>query len=301
MDRLESMSILLTVVATGSLSAAGRQLRMPLPTVSRRISDLESHLKARLLIRSTRKLQLTEAGESYVVACRRILDEVAESERRASGEYRAPQGNLVLTAPLVFGRLHVLPVIADFLAAYPAVDIRAVLGDRRLDLLDEHLDLAIRIGTLPDSALIAIKVGEVRSVVCASPAYIKRRGLPMTPAALAAHDCVSFATHDAFDLWAFRGGETVRVHPRFAVNTAEAALDAAIAGVGFTRLLSYQVADAVKAGKLTRVLKPFETDHVPVNLVYKHATPITAKLRTFIDFAAPRLRAALAGKTPRPG
>ena len=165
MDRLESMSILVTAVEAGSLSAAGRRLGMPLATVSRKVSELEAHLKTRLLNRSSRQLTLTDAGRSYVAACRRILEDVGEAERAASGEYSAPRGDLIITAPIVFGRLHVLPIAMEFLKAYPDIDIRMVLADRVINLLEEHADLAVRIGALPDSSLVASRVGSIRRVV----------------------------------------------------------------------------------------------------------------------------------------
>ncbi len=295
MDRFESMSVFVAVVSAGSFSAASRQLRMPLPTVSRKISELESHLGARLLVRSTRKLALTEVGESYVADCRRILAEVAEADRGASGEYNAPQGELIVTAPVVFGRLHVLPVTTGFLAAYPQVDVRLVLSDRPLSLIDEHLDMAVRIGTVPDSRLVAMRVGQIRSVVCASPAYLSEHGVPKSPEDLLKYDCVSFAGLTGADSWTFRADQSVRVRSRLVVNTAEAAIDGAIAGVGFTRVLSYQIAEAVRNGALAIVLKRFEPPPLPVSLLYIRETRLTAKLRAFIDFAAPRLRARLTG------
>lgn len=293
MDRFESMSVFVTVVSAGSFSAASRQLRMPLPTVSRKVSELESHLKARLLVRSTRKLVLTEAGESYVADCKRILAEVAEADRGASGEYNAPQGELIVTAPVVFGRLHVLPIVAEFLAAYPLVDVRLVLSDRSLNLIDESLDMAVRIGTVPDSRLVATRVGQIRSVVCASPAHLDKHGVPRSPEDLLKHDCVTFAGLTGADYWTFREQQSIRVHSRLIVNTAEAAIDGAIAGIGFARVLSYQIAEAVKAGALTIVLKKFEPPPLPVSLLYIRETRLTAKLRAFIDFAAPRLRARI--------
>lgn len=295
MDRLESMSVLVSVVAAGSFSGASRKLRMPLPTVSRKVSELESHLDAKLLTRSTRKLVLTAAGQRYVAACRRILDEIADAERTASGEYQAPRGELVLTAPVVLGRLHVLPVTTEFLAAYPDVDVRLVLTDRPLDLLEEHLDLAVRIGTLPESRLVAARVGEVRSVVCASPGFFRRHRVPKSPQDLERLDCVTFTGLPGAQSWAFAGGQTVQVRSRLAVNTAEAAVDAAIADVGITRVLSYQVAEAVRRGELELVLVDFETPPLPVSLVRTPDTVLTAKLRAFLDFAATRLRKRLAG------
>ena len=192
MDRLEAMSLLVSVAEAGSLSAAGRKLGVPLPTVSRKISDLEAHLKTRLLTRSTRKLALTDAGAAYVAAAKRILDEVSEAERAASGEHAAPRGDLVITAPVVFGRLHVLPVIAEFLARWPEINVRLVLADRNLHLIDDHIDIAVRIGALADSALVATRVGAVRNVVCGSPAYFAAHGVPERPEDLATLTAVTF-------------------------------------------------------------------------------------------------------------
>ena len=192
MDRLEAMSLFVAAVEAGSLSAAGRRFGIPLATVSRKVSDLEKHLQTRLLNRSTRQLTLTDAGQAYLAACRRILGEVSEAERTAAGEYSTPTGDLFITAPVVFGRLHVLPVVTEFLAAYPQVNIRLTLADRITQLVEEHLDLAIRIGELAPSSLVAIRVGSIRRVVCASPAYIAAHGMPQTPDDLAAHECISF-------------------------------------------------------------------------------------------------------------
>ena len=293
MDRLASMSVFVAVATAGSFSGASRELRMPLPTVSRKISELESHLDAKLLVRSTRKLVLTDVGESYLLACRRILEEVAEAERGATGEYNAPHGELLVTAPVVFGRLHVLPVAAEFLAAHPEVDLRLVLTDRPLSLMDEHLDLAVRIGELPDSSLVATRVGQTRTVVCASPSYLKKHGTPKSLAALAEHDCITFAALGGADEWRFRNGESVRVHSRLVVNTAEAAVDGALCGVGLARVLAYQIAASVKARKLATVLDKFEPPPVPVSLLYVRERRLTGKLRAFLDFIAPRLRARL--------
>ncbi|MFI0842594.1 LysR family transcriptional regulator [Mesorhizobium sp. IMUNJ 23232] len=297
MDRLESMTILLEAVDGGSLSAAGRRLGMPLASVSRKISDLEAHLKARLLNRSTRRLTLTEAGRSYVTACRRILEQVGEAERIAAGEYSAPQGELTLTAPVVFGRLHVLPVVSDFLKTYPEIAIRLVLSDRVVHLLDDHIDAALRIGQLPDSSLVAIRLGTVRRVTCASADYLARRGTPKTPADLAAHDCVTFEGLISPLAWTFGADQSeisVPIKSRLTVNTAEAAIDAAAAGVGITRVLSYQAASAVEDGRLAVLLQEFEPSPSPVSLVHAGQGLLPLKLRVFLDFAAPRLRERLA-------
>ena len=287
------MSVFDAVVTAGSFSAASRELRMPLPTVSRRIAELEAHLDAKLLVRGTRKLTLTETGEAYLAACRRILESVAEAERGASGEYNEPQGELVITAPVTFGRLHVVPVAAEFLAAHPEVDLRLVLADRALNLVDDHLDLAIRVGELPDSSLVAVRIGAIRSLMCASPAYLERRGTPRSLDELSAHDCVTFSALGSADTWHFPDGSAIRVHSRLAASTAEAALDAALCGVGLTRLLSYQVAEAVKARKLSVVLRKYESAPVPVSLIYVRERRISGKLRAFLDFATPRLRARI--------
>lgn len=296
MDRLDAMSTLLAVIEAGSLSGAARRLGMPLSTVSRKISELEEHLKTRLLIRSSRQLTLTDASRSYVAACKRILDLVLEAERAASGEYGAPKGGLVITAPVLFGRLHVLPIVVEFLNAYPDIDIRLLLADHVVHLLDDHVDVALRIGELPDSSLVAIKVGTIRRVVCGSPAYLAAHGTPMTPDALAAHQCIMFEGLTSPDSWIFGFGNSdgsVAIRSRLSVNTAEAAIDAAIAGLGVTRVLSYQIAYARRMGLLDIVLQSFEPAPSPVSLVYAAQGLLPLKLRAFLDFAAPRLKTAM--------
>ncbi len=297
MDRFEAMSILLEVVEAGSLSGAGRRLGLPLSTVSRKISDLETHLNARLLARSTRRLDLTDAGRSYVEACRRILEEVEEAERAAAGEYSAPRGELIVTAPIVFGRLHLLPVVTAFLNSYPEVSVRLAQADRVAHLLEDHIDLAVRIGDLPDSSLIAARLGAIRRVICASPAYFAARGAPQSPEELATHDCIAFDALSSGDAWDFGIGQaakSVRIQCRLVVNTAEAAIDAAIAGFGVTRVLSYQVAEAVRTGALRLAIESFEPAAWPVSLVRPERGRLPLKLRAFLDFVAPRLKARLA-------
>ncbi len=298
MDRFEAMNILVSVVETGSFTAAGKRLGVPLATVSRKLAELESHLGTRLLARSTRRLDLTEAGADYVASCKRILEDISDAERKASGEYVTPKGELVLTAPVVFGRLHVVPVIADFLAAYPDIDVRLVQSDRNAQLLDDHIDLAVRIGTLPDSSMIAVQVGSVRQVVCASPEYLAAHGIPKKPADLSGLSCITFDVLGSATSWSFtnkagRNDSVVPVRSRLSVNTAEAALDAAIAGAGVTRVLSYQASKAVEERKLRLLLEPFEPFPVPVSLIHTAQGMLPLKTRSFIDFAVPRLRATL--------
>jgi DNA-binding transcriptional LysR family regulator len=294
--QLEAMRVLLAVVDAGSLSSAGRKLGMPLATVSRKVSRLEAHLKARLLIRSTRQLKLTEAGRVYVAACRGILDDVHEAERAVAGEYQAPRGEVVVTAPIVFGKLHVLPVICEFLKLYPEVTVRLALGDRFVNLLEVGVDLALRIGMLPDSRLNATSLGRIRRVVCASPAYLAECGRPLHPRDLGAHQCISFELLAAADLWRFRVDNKeviVPVRSRLVVTTAEAAIAAAIAGAGVSCVLSYQVESAIRARELELLLEPYEPAVLPVNLLYSGQGRLPLKLRALLDFAAPRLRARL--------
>lgn len=296
MDRLASMSLFVTVAETGGFSAASRKLGMPLPTVSRKISELETYLKVRLLNRSTRRLELTESGKSYLAACKRIIDEVHEAERVAANEYTAPKGELMITAPIWFGRLHLLPVVIDFLKAYPDIDVRLMLTDRVVSLLEEHVDLALRIGALPDSSMIATRLGAIRQVVCASPAYLEAHGTPKTPMDLLQHHCIMMQVYNSTP-WTFTTGSktiTVPVRARLTVSTAEAAIDAAVGGIGITRVLSYQMAAMQKAGKLVTLLDAFEPAVLPVSMLYASGRILPLKLRAFLDFAIPRLRAQVA-------
>jgi DNA-binding transcriptional LysR family regulator len=295
MDRIEAMSVLVAVAECGSLSAASRKLGIPLPTVSRKLSELETHLDTRLFVRSTRKLALTQPGAVYLPACKRILEQIAEAERVASGEHASPRGDLVITAPIVFGRLHVLPAINEFLATYPEIDVRLVLSDRNVHLIDDHVDLAVRIGVLQDSTMAATRVGSVRRVVCASPAYLARRGLPKVPGDLSAHACITFDALMSSMAWNFSSGTSQRqravpIRSRLSVNTAEAAIDAAIAGVGLARVLSYQAAPAVSERKLKIVLAKYEPEPLPVNLVHLGHNLMPLKTRALFDFLALRIR-----------
>lgn len=296
MDRFEAMEVLLQVVEQGNLSAAGRKLGVPLTTISRKIADLEGHLGARLLVRSNRHVTLTEAGRSYVEACKRILGDVAEAEQAASGAFSAARGDLEVTAPLAFGRLHVLPVVTEFLQAYPEIDVRLTLADRLLHLQDDHVDLAFRIGALADNRLMAVKVGTVRRVVCASPAYLALHGTPVAPDDLGRHQCVTFTGLGSPGRWIFEAcgvEKSVPIRSRLAVNTAEAAIDATVAGLGLARLLSYQIAAAQSSGHLLTVLQAYEPTAVPISLVFDGQGALPLKLRAFVDFAAQRLKERL--------
>jgi DNA-binding transcriptional LysR family regulator len=298
MDRLEAMTILLRVVDRGSFSAASRELGMPLATVSRKVSDLERHLGTRLLVRTTRKLALTDVGATYVASARRILDEIGETERQAAGEFHAPRGELILTAPVLFGRLHILPIVAEFLTAFPDINIRLLLSDRNLHLVEDHVDMAVRIGSLPDSSMMATRVGSMRTVVCASPKLFTTHGVPKSPDGLAAMPIVSFEFMAPVSAWPFRAKADKRtieapIRARLAVTTAEAAVWAAVQGVGVTRVLHYQCADAVHEGSLCIMLANFEVEPLPVHLLHAGGGALPSKMRVFLEFAADRLRSRL--------
>jgi DNA-binding transcriptional LysR family regulator len=294
LDRFEAMSMLLAVVDNGSFSAAGRALRVPVATLTRKVSDLERLVGARLLIRTTRKLTLTDAGIGYVARARRIVEQVEEAERDAAGEFVMPKGELVISASMTFGRVHVLPIIADFLAQFPEINIRLALSDRNVDLLDDRVDLAVRIGELPDSEMVATGVGSMRTVVCAAPRLLDAYGIPKRPEDLLNIPCVSFEGPAPAAGWRFAPVESeVAVKPRLSVSTVDAAVQAALEGIGVTRLLYYQVVEAVKRNELKIVLQPFEPIPAPVHLLHVAHRVMPLKMRRFLDFAAPRLRRAI--------
>ena len=296
MDRFEAMRTLIAAVDGGSLSAASRTLAVPLPTVSRRVSDLETLLGSQLVVRTSRKLLLTDAGTAYVASARRALEELGEAERAASGEYRAPRGELLVTAPIAFGTLNVAPIVHEFLAAYPEVSVRLVLSDWVIDLVGSRIDVALRIGRLPDSALVARRVGEIRWVVCASPDYLSRHGEPETPADLSDHDCIAFEELQRYREWPFAGAKGIQqiaITARFAVNTADGVIGGATAGLGIARVLSYQAAASVRDGKLVSILSNWAPPPIPVQLVHAAHQQQPLKLRAFLDFVAPRLQERL--------
>lgn len=292
MDRLDLMSLLLSVIDSGSFSAAGRRLNMPLTTVSRRISDLEAQLKTRLLHRTSRHLSLTDAGQDYVRACRDILEQVEQAERIAAGEYAAPRGKLVVACYVAFGRLQLLPIVTEFLSQFPDIDIRLRLTDGAIDLNDSDVDAAIRFGPLADSSLKAVRLGTVRQVLCASPAYLANRGTPATPQDLAQHDCITFLTLMRPDEWSF-GDEKIRVRSRLTMNNVEAAMHAAEQGTGITCGFCYLAEAPARAGRLRIISVGNDPAPLDVSLVYPGERMLPLKLRAFLDFCVPRLRARL--------
>lgn len=298
MDRIEAMTMLREVADKGSFTAAARKLEVPVSTLSRKVSELESLLGTTLLARTTRKITLTEAGFAYLVAARRILEDIDEAERRARGEFIAPRGELVLTAPIHFGRLHVLPAVREFLSLYPEINIRLVLTDRNVDLLEDRVDMAVRIGDLSDSALIGTKIGAMRTVVTASPALLAGRGVPQSPRDLLNYPCITIDLPMPSSGWRFipagsRRVIDVPVVPRLAITTTEAAVQAAVDGVGIARTLCYQVADPIAAGKLKLILRDFEPELAPIHLIHGARGAMPMKMRTFLDFATPRFRSGL--------
>ena len=296
MDRFEAMSVALAVAEAGSLSEAARRLKTPLATVSRQLSDLEGHLETKLFNRSTRALVLTDAGRSYIAASKRILADIAEAERAAAGEYSTPRGELSVSAPVVMGRILLLPVLEEFLKAYPQVDVQLTLQDRAVNLLEEHVDVVLRMGNLADSSLIAVRLGEVQRVAYASADYLRARGTPKKPEDLKDHDCISYAPAMSPTSWSFmREGveHTVPVHSRLVVSSLESALHAARVGIGITQGYSYIIAEHIKDGTLRPVLLGYELPSMPVSMIYASNRFMPAKLRSFLDFATPRLKEVL--------
>jgi DNA-binding transcriptional LysR family regulator len=297
MDRLEAMSVIIAVTETGSISAASRRLRSPVATVSRKVAELETRLKAQLFQRSSRRMTLTDAGRSYIDACKRIIEQVDDAEREVSGEYRIPKGDLVVTTPWGLGHTHLLPIAVEFLDAYPDISLRLLLTDRIVNTAEENIDVAVRVGVLPDSSMIATRIGSIRIVVCASPSYLAARGQPAQLSELDNHDCITIDEHDAVSSWKFVRGRRptiVPVRSRLCVNTSEAAVLAAIEGAGLTRVMSYKMDAARRAGTLAVVLEDFEPEPLPVHIIYAQRKPVPLKLRAFLNWVTPRLKARLA-------
>jgi DNA-binding transcriptional LysR family regulator len=294
MDRLYTMSIFLAVVDEGGFAPAARKLQISPPVVTRAVTELEENMGVRLLTRTTRVVRVTDVGARYANDCRRILADVAETEKAASGTHSAPRGHLVITASVLFGKTYVTPIVTEYLRRYPETDVECRFLDRIVNMMDEGVDTAIRIGTLPDSSYQAIKVGQVRQVVCASPEYLKARGIPLTPEDLPAHDLIAATGISPSNDWRFeRNGRplTVRVRPRMTSTSNDAAIEAALEGFGLTRIGSYMVARHLAAGQLKTVLTQFEFAPLPINVVHHEGRQSTRKVRAFIDLAVDMLRA----------
>jgi DNA-binding transcriptional LysR family regulator len=286
MDRLDAMQAFVAVADLQGFAPAARKLKLSPSAITRLVAALEERLGARLLQRTTRSVTLTDAGTRYLERARRILADVEEAERAAESERTRPSGRLVVSAPLGFGRLHVSPVMTAYLKRYPDVAGELRLEDRMISLVEDGVDLAVRIGELADSTLVARHVGEMRRIVVASPAYLKARGEPRNLAALASHDTIRFGSTTGLADWRFvDDGAEIRIDPapRFSTNSSDAALQYAEAGGGLTRLMAYQAAASLKAGKVKIVLEKFEPPALPIHIVYPTSRLLSAKVRAFID------------------
>ena len=294
MHRLEAMRVFVAVADAGGFSPASRHLGMSPPAVTRTVAALEARIGTRLLHRTTRVVRLTEAGERFLADSRRILAEVDDAEAAAAGSHAKLRGGLAVTASAMFGRLHVTPLALEFLRRHPQLTLRTLFVDRVVNLVDEGIDVAVRIGHLPDSSLTAIRVGSVRRLVCASPAYLDAHGIPASPAALASHDVVAFSGITPSRQWSFHttgGAVTTSVAPRLTANSPDAAIAAALAGYGVTSLLSYMVAREIEAGTLVTVLSAYEPPPLPVHVVHHAGRQASARVRTFVDHVVAGLRA----------
>jgi DNA-binding transcriptional LysR family regulator len=294
MDRLDAMRAFVAVAEARGFAAAARRLAMSPPAVTRGIAMLEARVGARLLHRTTRVVRLTEAGDRFLSDCKRILAEIDDAEAVVAGVQTELRGDLAVTASAAFGRMHVAPLVLEFLGMHSQVSARTLYVDRVVDLTEEGFDVAVRIAHLRDSSLTAIAVGSVRRVVCASPAYIAAHGKPRSPEDLARFDTIGFSQGSVDEPWLFGADPKKRhgvgVAPRLHVNSAEVAIAAALDGWGFTRVLSYMIAPEARAGRLKVVLTSFEPPRIPISLVYREGRKAAAKVRAFVDFAAERLR-----------
>lgn len=295
MDRLQAMQVFTRVAEQGSFSAAADQLHMSKSAVSKSIAGLEDHLGARLLNRTTRKLSLTEAGSLYLEACARIIAEVEEAENSTQRLQSNPRGKLRVNAPMSFGVSHVAPLIVPFMAAFPDIEVDLTLNDRFVDLVDEGFDLAIRIGSLDDSTLIARKLGEDEILLVAAPNYLERRGVPAAPADLSDHDCLVYTYGRTRDEWRFRsenGLAPVRVQGRFRANNGDAVRVAAVGGLGVALLPQFIIRDDLVTGRLVRLLPEISAAPLEIHAIYPHNRHQSAKLRTFIDYLREHLMLA---------
>lgn len=294
MDRLHLMTVFVSVVEEGGFSAAARRLDMSPPAVTRAIAALEEGIGVKLLNRTTRYVRSTEAGLRYLEDARRILADVETAAEAASGINAVPQGHLSITAPVMFGQMIVMPAVVDYLEQYPLTKVDAVFLDRVVNLMEEGLDVGVRIGELADSSMRALPVGSVRLVLCASPEYLAEHGIPQQPEDIKQHNIIASTAGDFGRELQFaspRGARSIRVKPRLTVTTNQAAIEAAVAGFGLSRVLSYQIANQLATGELKLVLEEHELPPRPVNIVHREGRLASTKVRTFIDLLAKRLRA----------
>lgn len=287
MDRIAVMTTFVKVVESGSLSAAARALELSLPAVSRQIDSLEQHLRARLLVRTTRRLALTEGGRAYYEQAKRILAALEDAEAALTSEHADAAGRLTISAPVSFGRLQLAPALPRFLAQHPGVAVDLLLLDRVVDLIDEGIDIAIRPGVLEDSSLVSRKLGEFRRVVCAAPAYLEDRGVPLTPQDLEHHDCIVFTLLDSSQIWRFctpDGDVRIPISGPLRSNSLDATVAAAVGGAGLVLAPGWLVREHLAAGRLVAVLESFEPPAIPIHALFPHARLLSARTRIFLDF-----------------
>ena len=294
MDKFNLISIFIAVVDTNGFAAAARKLNISPPAVTRAINELETQLNVRLLTRTTRKVRVTDAGARYVEDCRKIIAELSEADESVGGSHGAPRGRLTLTAPVLFGSKFVTPIVAEYLQTYPEVSASCLFLDRIVNMMDEGIDVAIRIGELPDSSMQSIRVGQVRRVICAAPGYLKQYGIPRKPEDLQNHSIISANSMDSSPEWTLMEDGVARViklQSRFTTSSNDSAIAATAGGFGLTRLLSYQIADFLRAGQLKTLLGQCEPPALPIHVVHREGRHASKKARAFIDLAVARLRA----------
>ncbi|HYD97011.1 MAG TPA: LysR substrate-binding domain-containing protein [Noviherbaspirillum sp.] len=294
MDKLRGIQTFIEIADRGSLTAAAHALDTSLPTVVRRLAELEAALGVRLFNRTTRRIHLTDEGQRYLAICKNALGQLEEAEDTLFDTRAEPAGKLVVTAPVLFGRLHVAPLLREFMRLHPRLTVEMLLLDRNIDLIEEGVDVAVRIGTPAESSLHAVPAGLLRRVICGSPAYLKRHGTPRHPSELRSHAGIRFTGRGVLSEWQFCENGRIFGMPvpaHLTTNSVEAAVDACRDGLGLGAFLSYQVQLPVQAGELKPVLRKYETEPVPVTLLYPHSKLMSTRVRAFIDFAVPRLRA----------
>jgi DNA-binding transcriptional LysR family regulator len=293
MDRLYLMTVYVAVAEEQGFAAGARRLGMSPPAVTRAVAALEERLGVKLLDRTTRHVRVTEAGQRYLDDARRIIAEVDEADDAVAGINAAPRGHLTVTAPVLFGRLYVMPGIVDYLQRYPAMDVSTVFVDRVTNLLEEGIDVGVRIGELPDSSMRAVPVGRVRRMIVASPSYLEKHGAPRTPQDLEQHTIVGSSGSSVPPDWRFQHGgsaQSLRLKPRLGVNNNDSAIEAVRSGFGVARLLSYQAAALLDAGELVEVLQDYATPAVPIHIVHRDSRQGSTRVRSFVDLMAERLR-----------
>ncbi|QEY16347.1 LysR family transcriptional regulator [Cellvibrio sp. KY-GH-1] len=291
MDRFVEMQVFVAVAETEGFASGSRKLGISPPVATRAVADLEARLGVKLLTRTTRYVRVTDAGKRYLEDCKRILSEITEADDAAAGINGEPSGHIAITAPVVFGRMYVQPGVIEYLNRYPKMDLSALYVDRVVNLLEEGLDVGIRVGELADSSMRAIRVGTVRRVLCASPDYLARMGIPKTPEDLLEHTIASASGVNPNVEWKFNQEQTVRIRPRLNVSTNDAAIDSAVAGFGIARQMSYQIAKQLERGELKIILSDYELSPSPIHILHREGRHASAKIRCFVDLMVEQLRA----------